>query len=137
MAFLQGEGKPAFHFCIKTRFHAQVDGAVQQRAGRCHPQITFADNVLNLRIFLGKIGAPDVTTIDQTRRQQPVRRQALVQFSNVIFTMYEVNMQTLNRQRSNRVEIWRYAFKIGGQQQFHLSLERVVSGFVCVQPRLW
>ncbi|MBA1331432.1 hypothetical protein QQ73_09810, partial [Candidatus Endoriftia persephone str. Guaymas] len=38
----------------------------------------------------------DVTTIDQTRRQQPVRRQALVQFSNVIFTMYEVNMQTLN-----------------------------------------
>ena len=46
-------------------------------------------------------------------------------------------MQTLNRQRSNRVEIWRYAFKIGGQQQFHLALERVVSGFVCVQPRLW
>ena len=30
MTFLQGEGKPAFHFCIKTRFHAQVDGAVQQ-----------------------------------------------------------------------------------------------------------
>ena len=59
-----------------------------------------------------------------------------MQFSNVIFTMYKIDMQTLNRQRSNRVEIWCYAFKIGGQQQFHLSLERVVSGFVCVQPRL-
>lgn len=46
-------------------------------------------------------------------------------------------MQILNRQRSNRVEIWRYVFKIGGQQQFYLFLERVVSGFVCVQLRLW
>ena len=59
-----------------------------------------------------------------------------MQFSNVIFTMYKVHMQPLNRQRSNRVEIWRYAFKIGSQQQFHLALKRVVSGFVCVQPRL-
>ena len=45
-------------------------------------------------------------------------------------------MQTLNRQRRNRVEVWRYAFKIGGQQQFHLALERIVSRFICVQPRL-
>ena len=59
-----------------------------------------------------------------------------MQFSNVIFTMYEIDMQTLNRQRSNGVEIWRYAFKIGSQQQFHLALERVVSGFIGVQPRL-
>ena len=40
-------------------------------------------------------------------------------------------MQTLNRQRSNRVEVWRYAFKIGGQQ-FHLSWARRKR--VCTRP---
>ena len=31
--FLQREGKPALHFRIKARLHAQIDRAMQQRAG--------------------------------------------------------------------------------------------------------
>lgn len=97
----------------------------------------FVDNVFNLCIFFGKIGVLDVMIIDQIYRQQLVRRQMFVQFSNVIFIMYEIDMQILNRQCSNCVEVWCYVFKIGGQQQFYLFLECVVSGFVCVQLCLW
>ena len=32
-AFLQREGKPALHFRIKARLHAQIDRAMQQRTG--------------------------------------------------------------------------------------------------------
>lgn len=65
----------------------------------------FVDNVFSLRIFLGEIGASDVMTIGRTCRQQPVRKQTLMQFSNVILTMYEIGTQTLNRQCSNRAEV--------------------------------
>ncbi|MNL46671.1 hypothetical protein D3C87_1694070 [compost metagenome] len=45
-------------------------------------------------------------------------------------------MQTLHWQRGDGVEIRRDAFKIGGQQQFGLARQRVVSRFKRIQPRL-
>ncbi|MNE30839.1 hypothetical protein D3C80_1243790 [compost metagenome] len=119
--FLQGEGEPAFHFCIQSRFDTQIDRAVQQRARRGNPQIAFAHDVFNLRVFLGQIGAPDVTPVHQARRQQPVGRQAFVEFSDIIFTVNQIHVQTLHWQRGDGVEIRRDAFEIGGQQQFGLA----------------
>ncbi len=114
--FLQGEGKPAFHFRVEAGLHAEIDRTVQQGAGRGHPQFTFADDVLDLCVFLGQIGTPDVTTIDQTSRKEPVCRQALVQQRHIVLTVNQVNVQALNRQRDNGLQVRRHAFKIGGQQ---------------------
>ncbi len=81
------------------------------------PKIAFADNVLNLRIFLGKIGAqtlrPLIRPADSS--QSEGRRFAVQQRH-----LYHVQDRHADpeQERSNRVEIWRYAFKIGGQQQF-------------------
>ena len=134
--FLQGEGEPAFHFRVETGFHAQIDRAVQQGAGRSDPQRTLADEVFNLRIFLGQIGAPDVAPVDQARREQPVGRQTLMQSSHIIFTVHQVNVQALHRQRGDGVEVSGDAFKVGGQQQLKLARERVICRFECIQPRL-
>jgi hypothetical protein len=118
---LQGEGKPALHFRIETRFHAQIDRAVQQGAGRGDPQLTFADDIFNLRIFLAQIGAPDVAAVDQARGEQPVGRQTLMQFGDIIFTVDQINVQALYRQRGDGVEVIGNAFKVGGQQQLNLT----------------
>ena len=136
LTLLQGKGKPAFHLRVESGLHAQVDRAVQQGTGRGYPQFTFTDNVLNLCIFLGEIGTPDVTTIHQTGREQPLRRQTLVQLCHIVFAVNEINVQTLNRQRGNGVEVRRYALEIGGQQQLHLARERVIRRFEGIQPRL-
>lgn len=92
-AFLQREGKPALHFRIKARLHAQVDRAVQQRAGCRDPQLALTDEVFNLRIFFGEIGAPDVTPVDQAGGQQPVGRQTFMQFGDIIFTVDQIDVQ--------------------------------------------
>jgi hypothetical protein len=78
---------------------------VQQGAGRGHPQLTFADDIFNLRIFFRQIGAPDVTAVDQARGEQPVGWQTLVQFGDIIFTVDQVNVQPLYRQRGDGVEV--------------------------------
>lgn len=109
---------------------------MQQGTGRGYPQFTFTDNVLDLCIFPGEIGTPDVTTIHQTGREQPLRRQTLVQLCHIVFAVNEINVQTLNRQRGNGVEVRRYALEIGGQQQLHLARERVIRRFEGIQPRL-
>ena len=134
--FLQGEGKPAFYFRVETGFHAQIDRTVQQRAGRGHPQLTFANDVFNLCVFLGQIGAPDVTAVDQTGGEQPVCWQALVQFCDVIFAVHQVNVQTLHRQSGDGAEVRRHTFKVGGKQQLHLPVECIVSRFESIKPNL-
>ncbi len=91
-AFLQRKGKPAFNFRIQTRFDAEIDRAVQQRAGGCYPQRAFAHKGVNLRVFFGQIGAPDITPVNQACGEQPVDRQTLMQFRYIIFAMNEVNM---------------------------------------------
>lgn len=50
-----------------------------------------------MRILFGEIGAPDVTPIDQARGQQPVGRQAVVQFGNIIFAVHQIDVQSLDR----------------------------------------
>jgi hypothetical protein len=44
-----------------------------------------------------------------------------VQFGDIIFTVDQVNVQTLYRQRGDGVEVGGNAFKIGGQQQLNLA----------------
>ncbi len=81
------------------------------------PQITFADNVLNLRIFLGKIGGQTLRPlIRPADSSQSEGRRCAVQQRH----LYHVQgpHAAPEQQRSNRVEIWRYAFKIGSQQRF-------------------
>lgn len=56
-----GEAKPAFHF-YQDAFPRLADG-LQQRAGRCYPQIGTTMSLICA--YFGKIGA-DVMTIDKT-----------------------------------------------------------------------
>ncbi len=81
------------------------------------PTNAFADNVLNLRILLGKIGAPALRPlIRPADSSQSEGRRLCVQQRH----LYHVQDRHADPEQaaSNRVEIWRYAFKIGGQQQF-------------------
>ena len=89
-----------------------------------------------MRILLRQIGAPDVTAVDQARREQPVGWQTPVQIGRIIFTVNQVNVQTLRRQRGDGVEVGGDAFKVGGQQQLNLTCERVIRRFERLQPRL-
>ncbi len=109
---------------------------MQQRAGGGNPQQAFTDQLFDLRVLLSEIGAPDVTAINQPGGEQPVGRQALMQLRNVIFAVNQINMQALHRQRGNGIEVRRNAFKIGGQQQFDLAAQRVVSRFKGIKPGL-
>ncbi len=59
-----------------------------------------------------------------------------MQLGHIIFTVHEVNVQPLHRQRGNGIQVWRYAFEVGGQQQLHLTSQRVISRFEGVQPNL-
>ncbi len=59
-----------------------------------------------------------------------------MQFVDVITTVHQIDVQPLHRQRGDGVEVWRNAFKIGGQQQVNLTCERVISGFEGGEPFL-
>ncbi len=104
----------SWHFCRRRQtsfsllhqdaFPRSGRWAVQQRAGRCHPQITFADNVLICAYFSLRSARQTLRPLirPQTATSQKAGACAVQQRH---LYMYEVNMQTLNRQRSNRVEI--------------------------------
>ncbi len=59
-----------------------------------------------------------------------------MQLGYVIFTVHQVNVQTLYRQRGNSIEVRRHVVEIGGQQELHLSCQRLIGGLEGVQPRL-
>ena len=59
-----------------------------------------------------------------------------MQLDCIIFAVHEVNVQSLHRQGGNGIQVWRYAFEVGGQQQLHLTRQRVISWFEGLQPRL-
>ena len=78
-ALLYGKRQPAFQLVIQLVFTGQVHRAVQQRAGRRHPQAITKTLVGVLQRFedFFQIGAPDVTAIDHTQRQHLIGRQAV------------------------------------------------------------
>ncbi|MNC22593.1 hypothetical protein D3C75_705980 [compost metagenome] len=55
---------------------------------------------------------------------------------DIVFAMHEVDVQTLNGQRRNRIQIGRHAFKIGGQEQFNVTRQCIVSRLERIQPLL-
>ena len=59
-----------------------------------------------------------------------------MQFRDIVFTVYEINVQALNRQRGNGLQVRRHAFKIGRQQEFYLTGERVIRRFEGIEPIL-
>ncbi len=50
--------------------------------------------------------------------------------------MHQIDMQPLHRQRANNIKVLADAVEIGGQQQLHVALQRLVSGPERFAPRL-
>ncbi|MNG98679.1 hypothetical protein D3C79_578290 [compost metagenome] len=59
-----------------------------------------------------------------------------MQYGYIVVTGHQIDMQTLYRQCADSVEVVANAVEIGGQQQFYLALQRVVSRFESVEPCL-
>ncbi len=69
LAFLHGKGQPALQLGIQLVFTGQIHRAVQQRAGRCHPQPltqAFMGMAQHLQRLL-QVAAPDIAAIDQAQ----------------------------------------------------------------------
>ncbi|MCY1292567.1 hypothetical protein D9M68_540990 [compost metagenome] len=73
-ALLHGEGQPAVQLGIQLVLAVEVDRAVQQRAGRRHPQVAAKAlfSLAQLRQRLVEVAAPDVATVDHAERQHLV-----------------------------------------------------------------
>ncbi len=82
-----------------------------------HPQIAFADNVLNLRILLGKMARQTLRPLIRPADSSQSEGNACAVQQRHLYHVRDRHADP-NRQRSNRVEIWRYAFKIGSHSSF-------------------
>ncbi|KJU78246.1 hypothetical protein N619_19345 [Ectopseudomonas oleovorans] len=139
LAFLHGKGQPAFQLGIELVFTSQVHRAVQQRAGRRHPQPLAQAfvSVMQQLEYLLQIAAPDVAPVDHAQRQHFISRQPIENGRVLLRRTHQVDMQTVHRQVGGQTEVVFQAAKIGGDQLLaRFALNQVVGALEGVLPRL-
>ncbi len=117
------KGQPGTHFGVEPRaravFCGQTDGHMQQRTRRRDPQPLAQRGVQRPQDAQrsGQVAAPHIATVDDARRQHPLRRQRLAPEVDLLRRAHQIEMHAIDRQTRQRGRGEADRLEVGAQQQ--------------------